>query len=202
MPGWVVKTAQKCWTWKTPWPIKFGRSLCIDRPIMARGSPKQEPYRLWEWHPKAIRAASGRLFTCARPGRGIFSTKKVAIGPETIGLWVDGLPTARPLHLISLLGQKPDGYSEFGFYPFRSRHEVGDKPTFQEWMDQRYIGRFAIYEFPTIDTLKIPEDIFEAIKHLVAGLLADHRTVMIVDSGGYSRSGKVCERMEYATNSR
>lgn len=50
-------------------------------------------------------------------------------------LWVKGLPAANLLYIVSLLGKKPNGYSEFSYYPFRSSKEDDDKPTFQQWLD-------------------------------------------------------------------
>ena len=77
----------------------------------------------------------GRLFTCGRPGRATFGREKRPVDEDLIDLWVQGLPEAEVLPIISLLGQKTTGFSEFGYYPFRSSEEVGTKPTFQEWLD-------------------------------------------------------------------
>ena len=90
----------------------------------------------------------GRLFTCGRPGRATFGRDKRPMDEATIDFWVKGLPPAELLHIVSLLGKKKSGFSEFGYYPFRSEHESGSKPTFQEWFDERYGRRFVVHEFP------------------------------------------------------
>jgi hypothetical protein len=55
-------------------------------------------------------------------------------------------PRAETLYLVSLLGRKKDnGPSEYSFYSFRGGHEdMLSKPTFQEWLDNRFgIGHFV-----------------------------------------------------------
>ena len=71
-----------------------------------------EPCNLKEWS-----APIGRLFTCSRPGRATYGKKKRPIPSDTILLWINGLPAAPTLHLVSLLGWKKDGYSEFSVLP-------------------------------------------------------------------------------------
>lgn len=95
---------------------------------------KTEPMNLKKWQlPETVRFG-GRLFTCGRPGRAVYKRQRVRIGDETIDLWAKGLPSAQVLYIVSLLGCKRDGFSEFGYYPFRSSEESGPKPTFQEWL--------------------------------------------------------------------
>src|SRR5437899_132324 len=120
-----------------------------------------EPANLCEW-----RGKGGRLFTCGRPGRATFERQRRQIEEGTINLWVNGLPRAEVLHIVSLLGQKPDGFSEFDYYPFRSSQESGTKPTFQEWLEQRYGHRFVVHEFPTTDARGIHPYVLVAVQPL------------------------------------
>ena len=60
------------------------------------------------------------------------------------------------LAILSLLGWKANGRSEFSFYSFRGSDEETerpDRPTFQQQLDARYgTGRYCVIEFPTTDT--------------------------------------------------
>jgi hypothetical protein len=106
---------------------------------------------------------------------------------------VKGLPEAEVLHIVSLLGQKKDRYSEFAYYPFRSSKEAGDKPTFQEWLDQRYGRHFVIHEFPTTDAMGIEPQVLQQAKSCVIELLGKNQTVLVIDSAGSERTARVCE---------
>ena len=151
-----------------------------------------EPANLSEW-----RGKGGRLFTCGRPGRATFGRQRQQIDEDTINLWVIGLPRAKVLHIVSLLGQKTDGFSEFAYYPFRSSREFGTKPTFQEWLDQRYSHRFVVHEFPKTDARGIQPDLLDAVKHRVLSLIASGETVVVVDSAGAERTARVCEAVGF-----
>ena len=157
-----------------------------------RAMTSSEPANLIEW-----RGNGGRLFTCGRPGRATYGRQRHQIGEDTINLWVKGLPRADVLHIISLLGQKTDGFSEFAYYPFRSSREVGPKPTFQEWLDQRYGHRFVVHEFPTTDARGIQPDLLESVKSRVLSLLSSGDTVIVVDSAGAERTARVCEAVGF-----
>jgi hypothetical protein len=150
---------------------------------------KCEPCNLRKWI-----VPSGTLFTCGRPGRGTFSGSKKQIPEDIIDLWVDGLPKAPQLSIISLLGHKhPSGRSEFSYYPFRSCMEDGTTPTFQDWLNSRYGPRFIVEEFPTEDRLPMAScDAVEAIRNRVRTLLDSGAVVIIVDSAGVQRTGEVC----------
>jgi hypothetical protein len=128
-----------------------------------------EPANLREW--AAPVSCGGRLFTCGRPGRSAFGRKKRPIDKDTIDLWVKGLPDAKPLDIVSLLGKKKSGFSEFEYYPFRSSQEAGTKPTFQQWLDKHYYGRFRVHEFPTVDAQGIPSDVLMAVTRYVLNLI-------------------------------
>ncbi len=158
---------------------------------------RNEPVNLREWRAPTAAGSSGRLFTCGRPGRGTFGREKRPIDDDTIDLWMNGLPEAERLDIVSLLGEKANGYSEFGYYPFRSSKEAGDKPTFQEWLDERYDRRVVVHEFPTVDARGIPRDVLEAARRCVVDLIGKGRTVVVIDSAGAERTARVCEAIGY-----
>jgi hypothetical protein len=156
-----------------------------------------EPVNLHKWRTPTVAGRGGRLFTCGRPGRGTFGRERRLIDDNTIGLWVKGLPEAEQLDIVSLLGKKTDGFSEFGYYPFRSSKEPGSKPTFQQWLDDRYKGRFVVHEFPTTDAQGIPLSVRKSTTRRVRELIAEGRTVVIIDSAGAERTSRVCEALGY-----
>lgn len=152
-----------------------------------------EPANLREWSPVGATGQRGRLFTCGRPGRATFGRRRCAVDETTIDLWVNGLPAANPLHIVSLLGSKKDGFSEFEYYPFRSSVENGTKPTFQQWLEQRYSRNFPVSEYPTVDAQGIPSEILAKAKSLVLELFAQDATIVVIDSVGAERTARVCE---------
>lgn len=156
-----------------------------------------EPANLQEWRAPLTAQQRGRLFTCGRPGRATFRRARKPVDEATIDLWVKGLPSAEIVHIVSLLGRKTDGFSEYGYYPFRSAYESGRKPTFQEWLDERYGPRFVVHEFPTVDARGIPDKVLQAVKDHVLDLIKSTSTVVIVDSAGAERTARVCEAIEY-----
>jgi hypothetical protein len=107
------------------------------------------------------------------------------------------LPSVDVLHIISLLGKKRSGLSEFSYYPFRSSKEPGAEPTFQEWLDQRYGPRFVVHEFPTVDMQGIPPDDLAAAAQEVRDLVNGRNTVVVIDSAGAERTARVCEACGY-----
>jgi hypothetical protein len=159
--------------------------------------PSKEPMNLREWRPITGSRQSDRLFTCGRPGRATFGRAKKPVDDNTIDLWVKGLPACEVLHILSLLGKKTTGFSEFGYYPFRSSTEPGIKPTFQEWLHKRYGSHFVVHEFPTVDGQGIPSDLLKKVVHHALDLLKNNNTVLILDSAGAERTARVCEAMKY-----
>jgi hypothetical protein len=158
-----------------------------------------EPVNLREWKPQSP-LAHGRLFTAGRPGRGTpeYGRFRRPVDDAIIDRWVAGLPPASTLHIVSLLGMKADGFSEFTYYPFQSCREAGSKPTFQDWLGQRYGSpRFLVHEFPTIDARAIKDDVMEDVKRCVRRLLQRGDTVLIIDSFGAERTARVCEDMGF-----
>jgi hypothetical protein len=156
-----------------------------------------EPINLWEWKAPAGSERCGRLFTCGRPGRATYGRAKVAVADGIIDLWMNGLPVADVLHIVSLLGQKTTGVSEFSYYPFRSTNELGTKPTFEEWLNGRYKRRFVVHEFPTVDGRGIPPDVLEAAGRRVRRCLERGHMTVVVHSAGAERTARVCEVIGY-----
>lgn len=158
--------------------------------------PSSEPHAL-----KLCRARSqsmevlGRLFTCARPGRSFGRTERVP--DEMVDLWLNGLPVADFHHLVSLLGEKEDGRSEYSFYSFRGTHERNrGKPTFQQWLDARHdTGRFQVWECPTVDAgdNALSDRDIASLRGIVFPLLKQGQTVVLFDSGGSQRTGQFCK---------
>lgn len=158
-----------------------------------------EPINLREWKPLRSEEARGRLFTCGRPGRGTleFGKKKILVDDDTINLWIRGLPEADVLHIVSLLGQKSNGDSEFLYYPFRSSNESESKPMFQKWINEQSERRFIVHEFPTVDAKGIPREVLSAVTGHVLDLIEKEYTVVIIDSAGAERTARVCEAIDY-----
>lgn len=103
--------------------------------------------------------------------------------------------------LISLLGRKPDGTSEFSFYSFRSALETPSNsdrsPSFQDWLCCAFPDRrIKVLEHPTVDLQKVPQTTLTAIRAAVLPLLAPKRSVIIVDSGGVTRTFQVCKYLD------
>jgi hypothetical protein len=154
-----------------------------------------EPMNLREWRPGAQAECRGRLFTAGRPGRGTpgFGRARKTVDEAIVDRWVAGLPKADVLQIVSLLGRKTDGFSEFAYYPFRSGREPAGKPTFQEWLDRRYGPRFIVHEFPTVDARGIASDVLDDLRACVRRLLGAGYAVVILDSAGAERTARVCE---------
>ena len=171
--------------------------------LTKEGVISKEPKKLWEWRPKTGQSA-GRLFTCARPGWSPNGKQLDEISDEIVDTWVSGLPKSPGLVIVSLLGHKPkpDGRREFSYYTFRSCTETSAEharlPTFQEWLDLKYgRGCYCVVEYPTTDTEQVPSDILESLKNEITALHGAGRTVDVMDSGGHSRSGKVCRYLGF-----
>jgi len=159
----------------------------------------KEPVNLREWRPPASAQFAGRLFTCGRPGRGTpgYGRARKPVDLGKIGRWIEGLPRAEVLHIVSLLGWKTDVFSEFDYYPFRSSQERGTKPPFQDWLDSRYGQRLIVWEFPTVDARGIEDSVLDDVKHCVPNLLEKNVTVVVVDSAGAQRTARVCEALGF-----
>jgi hypothetical protein len=138
------------------------------------------------------------LFTCARPGKdGNPASKYATVSNETVHRWVLRLPGQKAA-LVSLVGCKPDGQSEFSFYSFyggfdREAENAG-RMSFQQWLD-RWHGDLAIVlrEHPTWDFRPVPTEVLSWIAEDVMRQFLEDRVVIIFDSGGQTRTGQVCK---------
>lgn len=151
-----------------------------------------EPYRIREWA-----VAPGRLFTCGRPGRSKWKDAS-KVPPAAIHAWVKNLP-AHDLVIVSLLGRKPDGTSEYSFYPFRGGYDENDErtPTFGAWLQEHYADRTIIVcEHPTVDFEAMPHSTLERVRTNILDFVQQGKTVVLMDSGGQVRTEKVCRFLE------
>jgi hypothetical protein len=145
-----------------------------------------------------VAPVAGILFTCGRPGRSLGSTASVS--DEIADCWVAGLPKGNILNLVSLLGTKEDGKSEYRFYSFRGSHEHSAKPTFQAWLDSRHgAGRFRVHEYPTEDAgpNSLSDQDIESIRAIIIPLTTAGETVVVFDSFGSERTGQVCRALGF-----
>lgn len=163
-----------------------------------------EPFRLRRWR-RASDVTRIPFFTCARPGRSKSQVQRIS--DEIVHQWVNKLPGPNT-SIVSLLGRKPDGTSEFWFYSFYggcdSLAEAGRRLSFQTWLDKWHADRgIQVVEHPTIDLSDvIPPETLAAIAADIDRLLAAGRTVILVDSGGTTRTGQVCRYMRFVEDSR
>jgi hypothetical protein len=152
-----------------------------------------EPYRLRYW-----RVPTGKLATCARPGRSKY--KDASRVPDNIThQWVQNLPGPNTV-VMSLLGRKPNGTSEYSFYPFYGGFDTANerrgRPSFQEWLKENHADlSIEVQEHPTEDYRPIPKEVLAKIAPEISQLLALGRTVVLVDSGGQTRTSAVCRYM-------
>lgn len=152
-----------------------------------------EPYRLRRWRLPTFGETC--LYTCARPGRSKGSKGKVS--DQLLHDWIAGLPKRENVTVISLLGTKPDGTSEYSFYSF-----FGKGWSFQRWLNQNYPSlRIKVAEYPTQDFSPVPEEISRAVASQLTTLLPE-QTVMLMDSGGESRVRQVCNYLRAIEDSR
>jgi hypothetical protein len=130
-----------------------------------------------------------QFFTCARPGRSKGARRTVE--DELVHKWVQGLPFENKISIVSLLGKKPNGKSEWSFYSFYLKGE-----TFQDWLDYNYAEReFRIIERPTIDSERVSVLTLDVVRSDILTAHSKGRACDIMDSGGEQRSGQVCASM-------
>jgi hypothetical protein len=163
-----------------------------------------EPYKLWRWR-RSSSPESVPFFTCARPGRS--KGNQGAVPDPIVGKWVRGLPGGMATSVVSLLGRKPDGLSEFSFYSFcgnfEGSAERGNRPSFQYWLDHQYSERgLQVIEHPTVDFKPVAHDTLVAVARDIDRLLSAGRTVVLVDSGGETRTRQVCKHVDFVEDPR
>jgi hypothetical protein len=163
-----------------------------------------EPYKLRHWR-RGSSPDQISFYTCARPGRSKGKTGSV---PDSIvDKWVKGLPGSAKITIVSLLGRKPDGLSEFSFYSFSGAFETpeerGKRPLFQDWLAGRHKERdIEIVEYPTIDFKPLESELLVTVSTQIGLILMSGRTVVLVDSGGETRASQVCQHAGLIEDSR
>jgi hypothetical protein len=118
--------------------------------------------------------------------------------------WVLGLSESlgSNIAIILLLGRKNglEGESEFAFYSFCGGCDIPSEreglPTFQEWLGEHHKDLdILVQEHPTYDYNPVPSETLDAVTADIQCLISMGRKVVIVDSGGETRTGKVCKYM-------
>jgi hypothetical protein len=152
-----------------------------------------EPHRKRRWR-RASSTESLSFFTCARPGRS--KDKDGKIPDDLVDQWVRNLPGPNTA-IVSLLGAKPNGVEEYSFYSFYGRE------SFQDWLNRRNpTASIQVIEHPTTDFGIIPLLVLTAVAADVSCLLSEGRTVVLVDSGGETRTRQVCAHMDFVEDTR
>ena len=148
----------------------------------------QEPFRLTKW--QLPECSAWHLYTCARPGRSGGRNSNVAA--QTVIDWARGLPGTSDAAIISLLGKKPTGRSEFSFYS-----SFDDSRSFEKWLNANVANRkFSVVGHPTVDGQKVPAETLEFVSADVKRLLLEGTsTIVVVDSGGCARSSTVARSL-------
>ena len=173
----------------------MGQRLTLNRGQMVKSPRTKEPSGLRKWELPLTENGVFEFYTCARPGRS--GGKWHAVTDDVVDGWVSGLPKPNTA-IISLLGRKVDstGKSEFSYYSFCSAYdranERGDRLTFQEWLTQNHnhLG-IIVREHPTFDGKPVGDDLLADVRDDIFDLLSSGRTVVVVDSGGVDRTGRV-----------
>ncbi len=180
-----------------------GPGIPPERQRGPKGASLMESCRLKRWRPRSSLRV-GQFFTCARPGRyrpshGSFDP----VPDDVVDEWVRGLPGDLNTVIVSLLGRKPDERSEFSFYSFHGAwdlpEERRDRPSFQDWLNRRHNERsIQVLEHPTCDYGHIPQKTLDAVSSDISRLLSEGRTVVLVDSGGDTRTCRqVCKYLQF-----
>jgi hypothetical protein len=143
-----------------------------------------EPWRLKRW--RLVSDAAAKFYPCARPGRSRGSHGIVS--DQLLHAWVKGLPVGNNLAVVSLLGTKPDGTSEYSFYSF-----YREGLSFQDWLEQNYRERaIQVLEHPTCDFRRVKTVTLEAVASDMRRLMSEGTVVVLVNSGGLQRTGQIC----------
>lgn len=131
------------------------------------------------------------------------TVEDASVPDQVVRQWVLGLPGPAEVVVVSLLGRKPDGSSEFSFYTFHgpldTEEERRGRPSFEEFVRGAVAcaRTIKVVEHPTVDFGPVPEETVVAIGNTLTGELAAARTVILVDSGGEQRTCAVCNRLGF-----
>ncbi len=159
-----------------------------------------EPHKLKKWKLACSQGDSAYFYTCARPGRS--GGPKGSVLDQTVSAWVSCLP-GPDTAIVSLLGRKQGrtGSSEFSYYSFSGGFDTcperGNQPTFAEWLGTYHRERrFLVREHPTYDYRPISYEKLAAVETEIRDLISMGWAVVVMDSGGETRTGKVCRHMK------
>lgn len=161
-----------------------------------------EPFKLRRWN-EASSPHRLNFYTCARPGRSNGPSGDVP--DDVVHKWFAGLPKGDKTVIVSLLGQKPDGMSEFAFYSFRGEFDQPRRrqPTFSDWIAKAAGAQIVkVVEHPTCDLRPVPPETIAAVLEEIRDALQDGWTVILVDSGGETRSRAICKQLQLVEDSR
>jgi hypothetical protein len=104
------------------------------------------------------------------------------------------------------LGRKPDERSEFSFYSFCGGFdlpsECSGRLSFQEWLERWHADRsIVLREHPTYDFRPIARETLDAVADSIHELMSAGRTVVLVDSGGQTRTRVACNHINAVEDS-
>ncbi len=158
-----------------------------------------KPYKLRRWR-LADGISNYYFFTCARPGRTSRPESRWdRVEDAVVRQWLSGLPGPKTA-IVSLLGCKPDGTSEYDFYSFYGGfdkpEEQSGRKSFREWLDQyQGVTPILLEEHPTEDFKRVSDEALTSTATIIRELMRDDYTVVLIDSGGEQRTGQVCRHI-------
>lgn len=155
----------------------------------------KKPYRWRRWRLKDSNDLV--FFTCARPGRISDPNSRFANVPdEVVKAWAQWIADLAPVTVVSMLGVKDGGKSEFSFYTFWGGTDdpsiVGKKRSFADVLTA-VDPQIELLERPTTDGRTLQPEQFDDICGLIQAAVAPDHPVVLVDSGGQERTGAVAE---------
>lgn len=160
-------------------------------------------YKLRCWR-LDVDGTPARFWTCARPGRTADpKSRSRSVSDYDVSCWLLGVralgEAARPTTLISLLGEKEGGRSEFSFYSFGPPSSAairtgGQQLSFDAWIAHYHpTVRIDVVSVPTVDRMPMEPSDLSTATSAVRELLTMQHNVVVVDSGGEQRTGAVCK---------
>lgn len=136
------------------------------------------------------------FFTCARPGRTSAPASRYAdVSDDVVEAWSLRIAGYAPITVLSMLGSKDNGKSEFSFYTFWGDDDptaVGKRLSFGDVLAV-VEPQITLVERPTTDGLTLPQDNVDDLCALVKEMVATDRPVVLMDSGGEQRTGAIAD---------
>lgn len=154
----------------------------------------RKPHNLTRW--ALTDSPDWSFWTCARPGR--HRGPSADVPDEDVHLWVTSMLEhldRRPLVLVSLLGRKETGKSEFSFYSFHGGYDVPGESSggfFAAWLARHYPD-VVLVEHPTTDAVPVPDEVVSAVEVDIWHFTEAGAAVVIFDSFGLVRTGEVAQ---------